>query len=248
MRFVLNDSTDPCYNMAFDDFCLKRIETDDPFFCLWRDSPSVIIGLNQNASAEVNLQYLAERGIVLARRETGGGAVYHDLQNLNYSFWRPVSEGHGENGTDAVNLIVDALNSMGVKAEQGGRNDIFVDGLKVSGFARRVYKNRELIHGTLMYDVDIDTLTRALDVPGSKLERKGVASVRSRVANLKNLLPDYPSIESFRDALQEILAHGDSEIELTEEQTKAVRRLADSKFSTPEWIYGRVRDAGSDAL
>lgn len=248
MRFVLNESTDPCYNMAFDDYCLKQVSSDAPFFCLWRNRPSVIIGLNQNASSEVNLSYISEKGITLARRDTGGGAVYHDLQNLNYSFWRQLSGKTGENGADAVNLIVSALNLMGVKAQQGGRNDIFVDGLKVSGFARRVFKNRELIHGTLMYDVNIDVLTRALDVPGSKLARKGVASVRSRVANLKGMLPQYASIEAFRDALQAILAGADTELRLTEEQKKAVRELADSKYSSPEWVLGYVCDAGSDAL
>lgn len=248
MRFVRNESTDPCYNMAFDDYCLEQVASDASFFCLWRNRPSVIIGLNQNASAEVNLEYLADNGITLARRETGGGAVYHDLQNLNYSFWRPLSEGKGENGSDAVGLIVDALHSMGVDAEQGGRNDIYVDGLKVSGFARRVYKNRELIHGTLMYDVDIDTLAKALDAPGSKLSRKGVASVRSRVANLKDLLPQYQSIDEFCGALHALLAGCDAELVLAEEQKKAVRVLADSKYCSSEWILGRVRDAGSDAL
>jgi len=246
MRFVRNDSTDPYYNMAFDDFCLERIGSDASFFCLWRDCPSVIIGLNQNASAEVNLRYLEERGIRLARRGTGGVAVYHDLQNLNYSFWRTL--GHGGNGADAVSIIVDALNSMGVKAEQGGRNDIYVDGLKISGFARRVHKNRELIHGTLMFDVDIDTLAGALDAPGSKLARKGVSSVRSRVANLKNYLPQVSSIDEFRSALHDKLACGDPEIVLSEEQKKAVRELADSKYSTSGWIIGRVIETGSDAL
>lgn len=248
MRFVTNKDTDPCYNMSFDEFCLTRIPSDDTFFCLWRNRPSVIIGLNQNAYAEVNLPFIKEHGITLARRVTGGGAVYHDLQNLNYSIFRPLSESQAENGADAVECIVAALRSLGVPAEQGGRNDIYVEGRKVSGFARRIHKDRELIHGTLMYDVDIETLTQALDVPGSKLSRKGVASVRSRVANLKDYLPQFASINEFQFALQDILAGDAEEILISDEQKKAVRTLSDSKFSTEEWVLNRVQDDGSDAL
>lgn len=248
MRFVSNQGTDPCYNMSFDEYCLTQIPSDDTFFCLWRNRPSVIIGLNQNAYAEVNLPFIEEHGITLARRVTGGGAVYHDLQNLNYSIFRPLSESQAENGADAVKCIVEALRSMGVPAEQGGRNDIYVEGRKVSGFARRIHKDRELIHGTLMYDVDIETLTQALDVPGSKLSRKGVASVRSRVANLKDYLPQFASIDEFQSALQDILAGGAEEILISAEQKNAVRTLSDSKFSTREWVLNRVQDDGTDAL
>lgn len=248
MKFVRNTSNDPCYNMSFDEYCLEQVSPGDTFFCLWRDSPSVIIGLNQNAAAEVNLSYLKSKGIVLARRATGGGAVYHDLQNLNYSIFRPLSSSSSENGADAVKVIVDALREFGVPAEQGGRNDIFVDGHKVSGFARRVFKDRELVHGTLMYDVDIETLTNALDVDGSKLHRKGVSSVRSRVANLKDYLPQFASLDALQAALQEYLQADDVEILLSEEQKNAVQALSDSKYSTPYWILNRVQDDGSDAL
>ena len=234
--------------MSFDEICLERVPSEDSFFCLWRNRPSVIIGLNQNARAEVNLEYLEGRGISLARRSTGGGAVYHDLQNLNYSIFRPLSASSAPNGADAVECIVNALRALGVSAEQGGRNDIFVGGRKVSGFARRVYKDRELVHGTLMYDVDLETLTRVLDAPGSKLSKKGVASVRSRVANLKDCLPGISSIEEFQAAMHSLLAGGDGEIVLSEDEMKAVRERADSKYSTRGWIMDHVRDCGSDAL
>ncbi len=248
MKFVRNCSTDPCYNMSFDEYCLEQVSSGDTFFCLWRDRPSVIIGLNQNAATEVNMSYMKSRGIVLARRATGGGAVYHDLQNLNYSIFRPLSSSSSVNGADAVSVIVSALREFGVPAVQGGRNDIYVEGRKVSGFARRVFKDRELVHGTLMYNVDIETLTDVLDIDGSKLHRKGVASVRSRVANLKDYLPQFDSLDSFQAALQEYLQAGDSEIFLSEEQKNAVQALSDSKYSTPYWILNRVRDEGSDAL
>ena len=234
MRFLKNPSTDPWYNMSFDEYCLEQYPSNDCFFYLWRNRPSVIIGLNQNAYSEVNLGFLEAHGICLARRVTGGGAVYHDLQNLNYTLiGRDVSP----------RPVVEALRSLGVPAELTGRNDIYVGGRKVSGYARRVWRDREIIHGTLMYDVDLDTLARALDVPGSKLAVKGIASVRSRVANLKDFLPQFSSLDGLQAALQEILAGSDGELPFGEERRAAVQEISDTKFSTWDWIYGRSRQA-----
>ena len=234
MRFLTNPSTDPWFNMSFDEYCLEQYASDDNFFYLWRNRPSVIIGLNQNAFSEVNLPFLEERGIALARRVTGGGAVYHDLQNLNYTLiGRDVSP----------RPVVEALRSLGVDAELTGRNDIFVGGRKVSGYARRLWRDRQIVHGTLMYDVDLETLSRALDVPGSKLASKGVASVRSRVANLKDELPQYPSLDALQAALQEILSAGDAPLPFGKERLAEVRRISAAKFSTWDWIYGQSRKA-----
>ena len=234
MRFLTNPSTDPWYNMSFDEYCLEQYPSDDSFFYLWRNRPSVIIGLNQNAYSEVNLGYLQAHDIRLARRVTGGGAVYHDLQNLNYTVI----------GRDASpQPVVDALRSLGVPAELTGRNDIFVDGRKVSGYARRLWRDRQIIHGTLMYDVDLDTLARVLDVPGSKLAVKGIASVKSRVANLKDFLPQFRGLDELQAALQEILAAGDAGLPFDAERRAAVQRLSDAKFSTWDWIYGQSREA-----
>jgi lipoate---protein ligase len=234
MRFAVNSSTDPYFNMAFDEYCLQQYGSDEDFFYLWRNRPAVIIGLNQNAYAEVNLDYLNSHGITLARRVTGGGAVYHDLQNLNYTFV-------GRSVTPEP--FAQALRSLGVPAEVSGRNDIFVDGRKVSGYARRVWHEREIVHGTLMYDVDIDTLTKVLDVPGSKMDSKGIASVRSRVANLKDYLPQFASLDELQAALSEILAGGDGQLLMTPADLAGVQRAADEKFSTWDWIYGHSREA-----
>ena len=234
MRFLTNPSTDPWYNLSFDEYCLEQYPSDDRFFYLWRNRPSVIVGLNQNVYAEVNLDYLDAQGICLVRRSTGGGAVYHDLQNLNYTL-----VGRGV----SPEPVVEALRRLGVPAELSGRNDIFVEGRKVSGYARRVWRDRELIHGTLMYDVDLDTLARALDVPGSKLAVKGVASVRSRVANLKEYLPGFASLDELQAALQEILADGDGALPFGEADISAVQTLRDTKYATWEWNYGQSRTA-----
>ncbi len=249
MRYLLNNSTDPYFNMALDEFCLENIVLDEPYFYLWRNRPSVIIGLNQNAYSEVNLGYLNANGITLARRVTGGGAVYHDLQNLNYTIvgWQAANDTAAPCASHPAitgpTVIVEALRQLGVPAELTGRNDIFIEGRKVSGYARRVSKRQEIIHGTLMYDVNLDTLTHVLDTPGSKLNAKGIGSVKSRVANLKDFLPGFKSLDEVQAALQDILASGDCQMELTEDQLAEVQRMADEKFSTWDFIYGRSRQA-----
>lgn len=234
MKYLINNSTDPYFNLAFDEYCLENIPSDESYFFLWRNRPAVIIGLNQNAYSEVNLDYLNSHGITLARRVTGGGAVYHDLQNMNYTII-------GKNPSPQP--MVDALRQLGVPAELTGRNDIFVEGRKVSGYARRVSHNQEIIHGTLMYDVDLDTLVKVLDTPTSKMQAKGISSVKSRVANLKEYLPQFKSLDELQAALQEILSAGDGQMSLSDEQIAEVRKQADEKFSTWDFIYGHSHEA-----
>lgn len=229
MRYLRNTSLDPHFNMSLDEWCLHHLPSGELFFYLWRNSPSVIIGENQVAADEVNLDYLRSHGITLARRVTGGGAVYHDLNNLNYTI-----VGRGA----SPEPVVDALRALGVNAELTGRNDIFVGGRKVSGYARRFEGGSEIIHGTLMYDVDIDTLTAVLDTPVSKLHGKGVASVRSRVGNLKEYLPAL-GIDGLEKALFESLRRGDPEYVLTPSDLEEVASLADSKFRRADWIFIR---------
>ena len=237
MKFLQNSSLDPHFNMAFDEFCLEQLKADEPVFYLWQNRPSVIIGLNQSAYAEVNLPYLREKGIVLARRVTGGGAVYHDLQNLNYTITGRIRDLETDYPA-YIETMARALRQLGVPAEVSGRNDILVDGRKCSGYAKRVSKDRLMIHGTLMYDVDIDTLTQVLAVPGSKLSAAGVSSVRSRVANLKEYLPQFGDIQAFQVALQALLAQDDGEIRLTETQLAQIEADAAAKYRTWEWVYG----------
>lgn len=232
MKYVINHCTDAHWNMAHDEFLLEGLR--DTVFCLWQNGPAVIIGLNQSAYAEVNLPYLEAHGIKLARRVTGGGAVYHDLGNLNYSIAGPAKEVE-----KCYDLMADALRQLGLPAERSGRNDILIDGLKCSGWAKRLSKDRMMIHGTLMWDVDLEALTTALAVPGSKLSAAGVASVRSRVCNLRSLLPQFKTVDEFRDALHGILAGQDGEITLTDTQKAQITQQAQQKFGTWDWIYGR---------
>lgn len=240
MRYLRNNYTDPYYNMAFDEYVLERLPLEEPHFYLWQNRPAVIIGLNQDALAEVNVDYLRENGIALVRRVTGGGAVYHDLGNLNYTIVGRSAD-LNRDYPEYTRYMLQALQALGVEAELSGRNDILVDGRKVSGYAKRVYKDRLMVHGTLMYDVDLAVLERALDPSDDKLVRKGIASVRSRVANLCEYLPEVSGIDDFRMRLEQYLSanYHDDEVLLSEEQHREVSRLAHEKFETEGWTYKR---------
>lgn len=240
MRYLRNSNTNPYYNMAFDEYCLESLSIDEPVFYLWQNRPAVIVGFNQEVNTEVNLDYLKENDIALVRRVTGGGAVYHDLGNLNYTIVGR-SEDLERDYPEYAGLMMKALQALGVPATRSGRNDILVNGKKVSGFAKRVVRNRLMVHGTLMYDVDVDVLTHVLNPSNSKLQSKGIASVRSRVANLREYLPECASIGEFSHRLEEILSchYRDSEYPLSPEDLAGIQRLCDEKFSQWEWNYGR---------
>ena len=239
MRYLRNNSTDPYFNMAFDEYALECLALDEPLFFLWQNSPAVIVGLNQNVYAEVNLNYLREHDIALVRRVTGGGAVYHDLGNLNYTIVGRSAD-LNRDYPEYTRLMLQALQTLGIPATLSGRNDILVDGRKVSGFAKRVYKDRLMVHGTLMYNVDLAVLEEALNASTGKLAAKGVASVRSRVMNLCECLPDVRGIAEFRDRLEAHLSreYADAEQLLSEDDLQKIAYLAQTKFATPEWIYG----------
>lgn len=240
MKFLRNSETDPYYNMAFDEYCLENLAIDEPVFYLWQNRPAVIVGLNQEVNTEVNLDYLRQNNIVLARRVSGGGAVYHDWGNLNYTIVGR-SEDLERDYPEYAGLMMQALRKLGVQAELSGRNDILVEGKKVSGFAKRVSKNRLMVHGTLMYDVNLDVLTQSLNPPATKLQTKGIASVRSRVTNLREHLPEIKDIQDFKNRLEKALSndYADEEYKLSVSEIEDIRTLANEKFGRWDWIYGR---------
>lgn len=230
---------DPYFNLALDEYAMKHIDVDEDFFFLWQNAPSVIIGKNQNTAEEINQKFIDQNGIKVARRVSGGGAVYHDLGNLNFTFVISVDDPGKVNYKKYVQPIIDALESMGIKAEASGRNDILVDGLKISGNAQRMANGKLMHHGTIMFDLNIENMVKALNVDPDKITSKGVKSVRSRVTNIKEHLT-HGDIHEFWDNLHYYLSNEgkDQEIVLTEDDIAKIQAEADSKFSTWDWIYG----------
>ena len=203
MKFLLLKTTDPYRNLAIEEYLLKN--SQDDIFMLWQNSPTVVIGKNQNAYAEINFDYANKSDIRIARRITGGGAVYHDLGNINYTFIT-TKKTHGSLDFKAFAApIIDAISDLGLSAELSGRNDIMIDGYKFSGNAQYTYNDRILHHGTILFSGNLDVLSSVLNVDKEKIESKAIKSVRSRVRNLSEYLPTEYNIEDFIKFLSDFI-------------------------------------------
>lgn len=237
MRYlIINKNTDPAFNLALEEYFLTK-QTGE-FFCFWRNSPAVIIGRNQDALAEVDLSFLKANNIKLVRRRSGGGAVFHDLGNVNYTY---IANSEGEDFCDFAHFskpVISALSSLGVKAEVNGRNDLTVDGKKVSGNAQYVSHKRILHHGTLLFNSDFSYMEGALHADPRKLKGKGVASVRSRVTNISQYCAEGLDVISFIKHMEDhILGYfGDIEkYELTREDIASINNIKDLRYGKEEW-------------
>ncbi|NLD96327.1 MAG: lipoate--protein ligase [Synergistaceae bacterium] len=238
MYFIEGQSHDPAFNLALEEYLYRSVDEGHPgYFLLWQNAPSIIVGRFQNTAQEVNRPFVEERGINVVRRISGGGAVYHDLGNVNYSFIVPNDEGAPFDFARHARPVIDALAKLGVAAESGGRNDLVIDGRKFSGSAQHMDRRRLLHHGTLLFDSDLSVLEQALNVDEEKFTSKGFKSVRSRVTNILPMLPEPISVEEFIDALRGALS-GTETYSLDETQRTEIRRLRDEKYATWEWNWG----------
>lgn len=241
MLYIQNDSTDPRYNLALEEYVFKHLKFEEDFIMLWQNEPSVIVGKNQNTVEEINVDYVEQHGIHVVRRSTGGGAVYHDLGNLNYTFITK-ADGTGIDFRKFTQPVIRVLNSLGVPAEFNSRNDIAIRGKKFSGNAQRVYKNRVLHHGTIMFNSKLEDVHNVLKVKAEKFKSKSVKSVRSRVTNISDYLPEPITIDEFKKLLLErLFLEQDSpkrEYVLTEEDQAEIRKMMEEKYANWEWNYG----------
>ncbi|RIX49384.1 lipoate--protein ligase [Paenibacillus nanensis] len=242
MRFVSNNgNTDPTLNLALEEYILRSLPDDD-YLLFYINEPSIIIGKNQNTAEEINAEYVEANKLHVVRRLSGGGAVYHDLGNLNFSFIMKDDGSSFHNFRKFTEPVVKALRKLGVEAELSGRNDLQVGERKISGNAQFHTKGKMFSHGTLLFDSEIENVVSALKVNAEKYVSKSTKSIRSRVANISEFLPEPMTIEQFRQTLLQSLFEGEDEIpyyELTEQDWEHVRKLADERYRSWEWNYGR---------
>jgi len=243
MKYIENHSTDPRYNLAFEEYVFKSLPLEDGYVLLWRNESAIIIGKNQNSIEEINMEFVKQNNIHVVRRITGGGAVYHDLENLNFSFITK-AENLGEIDFKTYTIpVLRALEKLGIPCRLSGRNDITIDEKKFSGIAQSVIKGRVLNHGTLLFNSKLDVLSKALNVKRDKFESKGVKSVSSRVTNIKPYVKKDINVLEFRDLiLKNIFEFENKPIEkyeLTEEDKKAIEQIVHEKYGTWEWNFGK---------
>ncbi|MGE5703363.1 MAG: lipoate--protein ligase [Clostridia bacterium] len=242
MKFIDNKGiTDPRINLAIEEYALKQLPANEDYLLFYINEPSIIIGKNQNTIEEVNADYVARQKLHVVRRLSGGGAVYHDLGNLNFSF---ITNDDGEsfhNFRKFTQPVVDALQEMGVNAELTGRNDIQVGERKISGNAQFSTKGRMFSHGTLLFDSEIENVVSALKVNAEKIQSKGIKSIRSRVANISEFLPQRMTIEQFRERLLSSIFGGGEveEYKLSEQDWDNIHQLSRERYQNWEWNYGK---------
>ena len=242
MKTILNDSKDPTFNLALEEYVLKELNSEEDFVLLWQNANSVIIGRNQNTYEEINSQVVKDHDVKVVRRITGGGAVYHDLGNLNFSFITHSLKDNLNNYKKFTDPVIRALKTMGVNAEFQGRNDIVVDGKKISGNAQAYYKNKMLHHGTILYDADLAFVANVLNVKQDKIQSKGIKSNRARVTNIKPMMTTKLEMEHFKERLlKELLENDDftdSIYALTDKDLSRIKKLQEEKYLKWEWNYG----------
>ena len=245
MRFVDNTGiTDARVNLALEEYVFRHKPVDDDVLLFYVNAPAIIIGRNQNTIEEINPEVVATRGIHVVRRVSGGGAVYHDLGNLNFSFMTPQVYGRFNRYDTFTRPVIDTLKDLGVPAELGGRNDILAGGRKISGNAQFARPDRMISHGTLLFDSNLDEVTAALNPKPGKVESKGVKSIRSRVANISEFVEHPLTVTELRERIVErIFGTRDRAkiptIPITEEDWTAVRELVASKYGAWNWNYGQ---------
>lgn len=238
MRIIWSKKNNPFENIATEEYLLKNFNED--IFFLYINSKSIIIGKHQNTLAEINYPFVVENNLPIVRRLSGGGTVFHDPGNINFCFISSGEKGELVNFKKHTTPIIEFLNTLQIKAIHGGRNDILIDGCKISGNACHVFKGRVMHHGTLLFNSQLKSLTNALKNDPLKFKDKAVKSVRSKVTNIHDHLKKDMHVNEFIEQLLDyIITHYDCKpYELTNRDYNHIQKLVKSKFNTWEWNYG----------
>lgn len=239
MYYIESKSSDPCFNLALEQFVFDCLSRSHSYFMLWQNDNAIIVGKHQNTVAEINEGYVREHEIRVVRRLSGGGAVYHDMGNINFTFIVDKESGLFDFSKFCMPLVR-ALKSIGVEAEVNGRNDMTIDGRKFSGNSQYSKEGRTMHHGTVMYDSDLNTLEKALNVSSDKIKSKGCRSVRSRVTNVRPYVKNDMETEQFFKILRDYMFRENQLVlyELTQKDLEAVERLKKERYGTWHWNYG----------
>lgn len=241
MIYIVNKSNKPDYNIALEEYCFKKLLHHDKVFILWINEPAIIVGKHQNTIEEINAEYVKQNGIHVVRRISGGGAVYHDHNNLNYTIISNEDKGADFDFKTFSQPVIETLAELGVKAEFTGRNDLVIDGKKICGNAQAYLPGRVMHHGCLLFDTDLTVLSKALEAPKDKIESRSVKSVRSVVDNILPNLPEKISVNEFSDKLLEHMKSKFPEMKeytFSEKELAEIENLRATKFGTWEWNYG----------
>jgi lipoate-protein ligase A len=238
MYLLISDSVDPHFNLATEEYLLKNSSQNIIF--LYRNKSCVVVGKHQNAMAEVNYRFVYENKIPVHRRISGGGTVFHDEGNINFTFLQNGEEGNLVNFKAFITPVAEFLKQLDIPAEIGSRNDILVNGLKVSGNAEHIFRKRTLHHGTLLYSSQLSDLHHTLHVEAGKYTDRAVKSVRSKVTNIKNSLKNEMDTHQFFQTLADYLLnyYNASPFFLTEEASAEIQKAADTKYTDWSWNYG----------
>jgi len=272
MLYIESGSTDAAFNLALEQYLFDVLSVENDLFMFWRNSDAVIVGLHQNTAEEINGSFVRRNNIPVIRRLSGGGAVFHDLGNLNFTIIKKVSEGELDFRV-SCRPIMDALKSLGVNAVAGGRNDITVNGRKFSGNASYLRDGRLMHHGTILFDTNFEKMAEALKIPQDKFISKGIESARARVTNLREHLPEDMTMTEFisfmrGQIIKDIVVRGvppacsekcdqnarvpgetgsfaiTPEYSLSTPDYNAVEILRAERYDTWDWNYGHSPDYG----
>jgi lipoate-protein ligase A len=243
MLFIDNQGIhDPAINLAIEEYALRHLPMEESYLLFYINRPSIIIGKHQNTIEEINQEYCKENNVQVVRRLSGGGAVYHDLGNLNFSFITKDDGQSFHNFLKFTQPVIDALHQMGVNAEMTGRNDLQVGEQKISGNAQFSTRGRMFSHGTLMFNLNLDDVQASLRVNPEKFKSKSTKSVRSRVANISDLMKDTMTIEEFRsELLRSIFDMNPVDVpqyHLTDKDWEKIHEISKEHYQNWEWNYG----------
>ncbi len=240
MVYLESPSHDPYFNLALEQYVFDCLPRSQEYFMLWQNDNAIIVGKHQNTAEEINADFVRQRGIKVVRRLSGGGAVYHDMGNLNFTFIMDAGETRALDLTLFCQPVAQALQRLGVDAQVNGRNDITIDGQKFSGNSQYLKGGRIMHHGTILFDSDLSVVSQALQVSRDKIESKGVQSVRSRVTTVKPYLQGNVSLATFQALLLEAISDGTpmEEYHFTPQDLAAVQTLRDNRYATWDWNYG----------